>query len=280
VIAWRSNAPDVATVSSVGVVTAVGSGRATITAAWEHLSATAEVEVEGQSISLELQDPPSMMVGGQLLVTAMLKGSDGHPLDSDAFQVSWSSDPGITEIAPTPGSHGRTAVVTGLAPGRTAILAAFGQLTASVMVDVRAPLPGGDEAELVTAALLPVYLGSVNHSPWGYAPILRIHAGHSPVTIQKLTLTPLGLDSPRRYCTSLQIPAGQTADLNREFWGDFEIMLWPPQEIAFQTPVTLTYQVGDGEPQTYSFQLILSETVHPTESMRMADFRWGECAAP
>jgi hypothetical protein len=273
VIAWRSNAPDVATVSSAGVVTAVGSGRATITAAWEHLSAAAEVEVEGQSISLELQDPPSITVGDQLAVTAVLKGSDGRRLDSDAFQVTWFSDPGIAEIAPTPGPHGRTAIVTGLAPGRTVIQAAFGQLIASVMVDVRAPLPGGDEAELVTAALLPVYLGQ-------YAPILRIHAGRSPITIQRLTLMPLGLESPHWYCTSLQIPAGQTADLNREFWGDFEIMLGPLNEVASQTPVTLTYRVGDGEPQTYSFQLILSETVHPTESMRMGDFRWGECAAP
>ena len=82
-VTWTSSSTSVATVSSDGVVTAVGNGTAEITASCGNISATCLVTVKNPSISLN-QTSLSLMLGDSATVSASVEPAGAT--------VSWSSD--------------------------------------------------------------------------------------------------------------------------------------------------------------------------------------------
>ncbi len=89
-VTWITSAPTVATVSSSGVVTAVGFGTATITAAAGSASATAEVSVSAVA-SLEISaSAPEGYEGESVQLSAILKDAAGQTVGG--VPVTWMSD--------------------------------------------------------------------------------------------------------------------------------------------------------------------------------------------
>lgn len=118
-ISWASSATTIASVSPNGLVTAVASGMATITATSEGRSGTATVTVASGApvASVEVSPPnPIALQGGTLQFTAEPRDSAGAPLQMRT--ISWSSaDTLIARI------NASTGLATGRAVGSTTITA-------------------------------------------------------------------------------------------------------------------------------------------------------------
>ena len=110
-VSWTSSAPDVASVSSSGLVTAVANGSATITSGSGSLSAEASVVVAQVADSIALT-PGSLVLGGPGAadtVGASVLDAGGSPIEGAG--LAWSSD---DEAIATVDSLG---VVTAIAAG-------------------------------------------------------------------------------------------------------------------------------------------------------------------
>ncbi|HEY8831435.1 MAG TPA: Ig-like domain-containing protein, partial [Gemmatimonadaceae bacterium] len=120
-ITWSSDNSTVATVSEAGLVTAVSTGTASITATSEGATGWATVTVTVQPVATVVVSlgSPTMAVGATTQATATLKDANGVILTGRT--VTWASDnPGIATVT----SNGvATAVVTGVGPGSTSITA-------------------------------------------------------------------------------------------------------------------------------------------------------------
>ena len=100
-MAWTSSAPAVAEVSEGGVVTAVGAGRATITASVEGITSATAITVPPPTLppaapaavgSISIQpESATMVVGRQAALRALLRDSRGAPLADRP--VGWSVTP-------------------------------------------------------------------------------------------------------------------------------------------------------------------------------------------
>ncbi|AMW04503.1 Ig-like domain-containing protein [Gemmatimonas phototrophica] len=131
IIEWRTGAPNVATVSSSGAVTAIAPGTAIILATVEGVSATASISVRQPPVTSVVITPPTgdITVGQQLQLTATPRGTGGTILTNRV--ITWSS------------SNEQVAFVssTGLAVGvraGTAILTATSEgVSASITITVR-----------------------------------------------------------------------------------------------------------------------------------------------
>lgn len=133
---FTSDAPEVATVSSEGVVEAHAPGVARIRARVGSVSAAAEIRVEQAGGIVIRIDPPDepLFRGGEIHVTAHAEAPDGTPLHGLPF--TWSvSDPEILEVW----AEGRSAFVRGLSPGQATLRAAVGAVAAEVEIEVRSP---------------------------------------------------------------------------------------------------------------------------------------------
>lgn len=130
VFAWTSLAPGVATVSPLGVVTAVGAGSATITGTSEGKSATMAVRVTLAPIATITIAPNggTVGVGDSLQLTATPHDAGGAPLSGRTIEWS-SSDPSIASV-------NQSGLVRGLAPGDVTITATAEGVTATVTVAV------------------------------------------------------------------------------------------------------------------------------------------------
>lgn len=102
-ISWSSSDTDVAQVDKNGVITATGTGRATITAQVDSFSDTCEVTVENLRMSMHRSKGSTIIMGASLAV-----GTSG---------VSWSSSD------PTVASVDASGNVKGIAEGNTVITA-------------------------------------------------------------------------------------------------------------------------------------------------------------
>lgn len=129
-VEWSSSALSVATVSSTGVVTAIGAGTATIRGTSEGKSATATVTVSLVPVAT-LQVVPSTLTlaAGRTAPLAAL------PLDSAGTllggrSITWTS------ATPTVATVAASGIVTGVAPGTARITAATGGKSASSTVTV------------------------------------------------------------------------------------------------------------------------------------------------
>ena len=130
-VTWSTSRPDVATVTSTGIVAAVSPGTATITASSEGRSGTATVVVQAPAVS-RLEVTPtsaSVEVGSALRLTATAYDSRGNVLPG--AQVRWaSSDTQIAVVDAT----GR---VLGVRRGSATITATSGGKAATASVRVR-----------------------------------------------------------------------------------------------------------------------------------------------
>jgi len=142
-VRWSSSDDRVATVTSLGMVAAVGAGRATITAASEGRSASASVAVTAAPVQ---PGPPAgiatvavvpsqldLVVGETVQLSAALRDARGGPLAGRL--ITWTSaDPRIATV----NSNGTVTAVSG---GTTRITATSERRGGASTVTVTVPLP-------------------------------------------------------------------------------------------------------------------------------------------
>ena len=130
-VTWSTNRSDVATVTSTGIVTAISSGTATITASSEGRTGTANVAVQPPTVS-RLEITPanaSVEVGSALRLTATAYDSRGNIIPG--AQVAWGSSD--TQIAVVD----NTGRVLGVGRGSVIITARSGSKAATASIRVK-----------------------------------------------------------------------------------------------------------------------------------------------
>jgi uncharacterized protein YjdB len=136
-VTWASSAPNVATVSQTGVVTAVGSGQATITATSilnSSKSGSVSITVNAPvvvSVTVTPASVPPLDVGGTVTLNAAVQVQNGA-----STAVAWASS------APNVATVGQTGVVTAVGPGQATITATSvmsSSKSGSVAITVNAP---------------------------------------------------------------------------------------------------------------------------------------------
>ena len=132
-VTWSSSNASVATVSSLGLVTAVAPGTATISATVESKTASGTVTVSPPPVASVRLSPTSasLVVGAAQPFTAAALGTDGAILQGRT--VTWSS---TNASVATVNSSG---LVTGVAQGTATIIASIEGRTATAAITVTAP---------------------------------------------------------------------------------------------------------------------------------------------
>jgi len=130
-VTWSTNQPDVATVTSTGIVAALSPGTATITASSEGRTGTATIVVQAPTVSRVEVSPANatIRVGGSFRLTATVFDSRGNVIAG--ARVGWaSSNLGIAIVDNT----GR---VLGISDGMVVITATSGDKAGTASVRVR-----------------------------------------------------------------------------------------------------------------------------------------------
>ena len=133
-LAWTTSDASVATVGGDGTVSAVGVGVATVTAAIDGRSASAEVEVAPLPPSATVVSPSTVQIiaGGSFTLAATVTDGAGDPLPNTP--IAWSSSsPGVALVS----SAGHLIAV---APGQATVTASAAGMTSTVAVTVL-PVP-------------------------------------------------------------------------------------------------------------------------------------------
>jgi hypothetical protein len=147
-VVWSVDRPATATVSPTGLVTAVSSGVAEISASSGGVTATAKVIVAGDSgEALEIRVTPeraSLVEGESLQLTAVLVDAAGQVADADS--ITWVASGTTGTGVATVSSDG---VVTALSPGSAIIEAISGAARGAAAIVVRKDL---DESIVVRFA--------------------------------------------------------------------------------------------------------------------------------
>lgn len=134
---WQSSAPDIATVSSTGLVTAVAQGSATITASEGGESASSVVTVSSTVVLNSIAVSPinsSVAPSGSLQYTAIGTFSNNSSQNLTST-VDWST--GSTAIATISG----TGLATGVAVGATTVTATLDTVSGSTGLTVTTTAP-------------------------------------------------------------------------------------------------------------------------------------------
>lgn len=148
-VTWTSSDPTVVTVSSTGIVHALASGSATITAQSEGKSGTAAITASQLPVAAVTVTPGSATVatGQKVQLTAALVDSAGTPLVRRA--IAWASDdPSVASVA-------QDGLVTGIATGRATVTATAEGRTGKSTIDVT-PIPVASLTVTPATAMLPV----------------------------------------------------------------------------------------------------------------------------
>ncbi len=127
---WTSDNPDVATVTSDGLVTAVANGNAQVTATVGPVSAAAAVTVVqvAGSITITQREATLTSIGETLQLTAVVVDVNG--VEIVEADVTWSSDD------PDAVSVSDDGLATAVSDGNAQITARYGEATASISVRV------------------------------------------------------------------------------------------------------------------------------------------------
>ncbi len=133
---WASSATTVATVSSSGLVTAVGAGTATITATSDGVDGTASVLVAPVPVGSVNVTPSnaSLPVGGTLTLQVALADATGNTLPTTGRVITYTSN------AATIASVSTAGVVTALSAGSADIVVASEGKSATATITVTAPV--------------------------------------------------------------------------------------------------------------------------------------------
>ena len=133
-VSWSSSDPNVASVSSTGLVTAVAPGQATITATSEAAAGTSTIGVSPKPVSSVIISPGqgSVTVGQTLQLSAQVTDDQGNVLTGRPISFT-SGTPAVATIS-------ATGLVTGVAPGSTTITATSEGKTGAATVTVT-PIP-------------------------------------------------------------------------------------------------------------------------------------------
>jgi uncharacterized protein YjdB len=128
--AWTSSAPSIATVAA-GVVAALAPGSATITAAFQGLTATASITVPNASIASIAVTPLAATtgVGGTVAFTAVATLSDQSHQDVTASATWTSSSAAVASVGPDGQAQGLSAGATTI---RATVGAVFGEAKLTV----------------------------------------------------------------------------------------------------------------------------------------------------
>ncbi len=132
-VSWSSSAPNVASVSSSGVVTGVVPGSAIITSAAGSVTANTTITVTAVPVltSITIGGGSTLVAGTTLQLTATTKDQTGAAI---AVTVAWSSN--ASAIA----SVNSSGLITGVTAGTAIITASSGTVTATLTVTVAAPV--------------------------------------------------------------------------------------------------------------------------------------------
>lgn len=137
-VTWTSSAPAIATVTPAGLVTAVATGSATISATTEGKSASASISVVVPVASVTLDKTTAKLLPGEgVQLTAATKDAGGASLTGRS--VTWSSS------AATVAAVSATGLVSAVSAGSATITASSEGKSASAAITV-------DDGGLVTAA--------------------------------------------------------------------------------------------------------------------------------
>jgi len=133
IVGWTSSNTSIATVTSSGVVTGVGSGTATITASSEGVSGSATVTVGGIPVASVTVSPStaSVLVGQTTTLTATLRDGNGNVLTGRP--ITWTSSASSVATVSAAG------VVTGVSGGTVTITATSEGKAGSATVTVTSP---------------------------------------------------------------------------------------------------------------------------------------------
>ncbi len=140
---WSSSNPSVASVSPQGLVTAQGSGTATIRAASGAKSLSAVITVAQSATTIEITpvNPPLINVGRALRLSVTVRDPRNNVIAG--VRVNWtSSNPSVATVS-------STGLVTALRHGRTAITARVGRLSHTVSIVV----PDTTDPSIVTGTV-------------------------------------------------------------------------------------------------------------------------------
>lgn len=135
VLNWSSNDPGVASISQQGLVTAVGNGTAVITARTGNASATANVTVSQEAVSIVIEPDSAtlMSVGETVQLAATVLDGNGQPV-ADAV-VAWrSSDEAVATVSDQ-------GLVTAVRKGAARITASSGSAISGIELNVMIPEP-------------------------------------------------------------------------------------------------------------------------------------------
>ena len=133
-VSWSTSAPNVASVSSTGLVTAIAPGSATISATSEGKSGTSAINVSPKPVSAVIISPGqgSVIVGQTLQLGGQVTDDQGNVLSGRPVTFT-SGSPAVATVS-------ATGLVTGVAPGSATITATSEGKTGTATVTVT-PIP-------------------------------------------------------------------------------------------------------------------------------------------
>lgn len=139
-VTWSSSDSTVASVDAAGLVTAVKSGAASITAATDNGRSTAATVNVAQAVASVAVTPPTATIdapGGTAQFAAQAMDANGHPIAGATF--TWTGDaPGVATVSPTGLA---TAVGNGTAQVSAAVEGQTGSAALTVAVPAVAAIP-------------------------------------------------------------------------------------------------------------------------------------------
>jgi uncharacterized protein YjdB len=130
-VVWASGAPDIASVSSAGVVSAVSPGVAVIAATIDNITGFATITVRARTVASITITPtsPDVLVGAQTALTATLRDGGGATITDRP--VTWqSSNEAVAFVS-------STGTVIGVSAGTATITATSEGVSGSIVVTVR-----------------------------------------------------------------------------------------------------------------------------------------------